>query len=461
MSQLGKHAIIIGGSISGLLTARVLSDFFAQVTILERDSLPQGGEYRNGAPQAKHLHVLLARGQHIMEQLLPGISAELTATGAPQLQWGMNQRLYTPSGLVGKYDSGITVNACGRASLEWLVRQRIQQIPNVTFITETDVEDVVIENGVVVGVVLQARKTRGASETLRGDFVVDASGRRSKAPVWLQAHGYPAPAETIINAHTGYATRWYTFDGELPADPCVIVQARPKMGFYRGAGYMLTEGGQMVVTVLGANSDYPPTDETGFMAFLQSLPVPDLYEVVQRATPITPIYAYRGLENQMRHYERVAQRPENFIITGDAAVAFNPIYGQGMTSAAMQAEVLANLLCSAQGLTGFAAQFQQALAQNAQEAWLLSTSEDMRYPLVEGAKPNFRARLFHRYTDLIGQAINHDAVVAATFAQVLNMVKPASALMHPTIIGRVLWQVLRRRETVAQVPAKMTSTQWA
>ncbi len=88
MTKPYKHAVVIGGSMAGLFAARVLSDHFERVTIIERDHLPSGPELRNGVPQARHLHVLLARGMNIMEGLFPGLNAELDVAGSPPIHWG-------------------------------------------------------------------------------------------------------------------------------------------------------------------------------------------------------------------------------------------------------------------------------------------------------------------------------------------------------------------------------------
>jgi 2-polyprenyl-6-methoxyphenol hydroxylase-like FAD-dependent oxidoreductase len=456
MNSTTTHAIVIGGSIAGLMTARVLSQHFGRVTVVERDALPQGGEYRNGAPQARHLHVLLARGQRIMEQYFPGFEHDIYHTGAPIIQGGLNNLTLTAAGWIRRFDAGVTLSATGRASLEWLVRQRVQALPNVEFITETDVEHLLAseDGSVITGVQLKSRRNRkGDSFALQGDFVVDASGRRSNTPEWLTELGYAAPETTIVNAHTGYATRWYKLTPETTPDVAMLaIQARPSEGLYRGGGYLVVEGNRLVVTLLGANEDYPPTDEAGFMEFAKSLSTPVLYDLIKTLTPEEPIYAYRGLQNQMRHYEKLARRPENFIVIGDAAVAFNPIYGQGMSSAAMEAELLDKLLKknSIQNLRGFAAKFQKKQVQLTKGAWLLSTGEDMRFPLVEGQLPGMQERIFHRYTDLMLSSMAYDTVVAHAFYQVLNLLATPMALMRPDIMLRVMWHSLRHRQPEAQ-----------
>lgn len=436
------HAIVIGGSVAGLFAARVLSDRFDRVTIVERDELPNGAEYRPGVPQAHHLHVLLVKGQHIAEELFPGFAEDMRSAGCERGEWGdVNQFLVT-GGWTPRFNSGIFGNIGGRVTVEWLIRRRVEALPNVQFLTGREVEGLLADatKSTVTGVQLQVRADK-STETHTADLVVDASGRRSKAPDWLAALGYAAPETTIINAHTGYATRWFKKSPSLNLDlKAVLVQPRPADKLYRGAAYMVTEDDKVVVTLLGANHDYPPTDEAGFLEFARSLPSPIIYDLVRQAKPISMIYGYRKLENQERHYERLSRRPENFITTGDAAVALNPIYGQGMTSAAVEALALRDLLQTAdpRNLRGLAAKFQRRLHKVTRGAWLMSTSEDMRYPDVEGANRGPMVRLINRYFDMVAMAMPYDIVITKAFIEAMAMLKsPAAALMRPDVMLRV------------------------
>ncbi|MBZ0279270.1 MAG: FAD-dependent monooxygenase [Anaerolineae bacterium] len=453
MNSQREQAIVIGGSMAGLLAARVLSDHFQQVTIIERDQLPDEGVYRNGVPQSRHLHTLLVQGQRIMETMFPGFSDEMAAEGAPEVTWGIGNVFLTTGGYAQPQDSGIKSNLLARVELEWLVRKRIYQIENIRFITERDVRGLIAtaDGKAVIGVETESR-TDHRVEQIFAQLVVDASGRGSKAPEWLQTLGYDAPPETVINAHTGYATRWYEIPADASNDWAIVIQPRPGEKLYRGGGLLVMDGNRWVVTLLGANGDYPPTDEEGFMAFAKSLPGPDIYEAIKDAKPITSIYGYRKLENRMRHYERLTRRPEGFVVTGDAACALNPIYGQGMTASAMEAEMMGKLLRRYNGrsLAGFPAAFQKDLRRVADGPWLMATSEDMRYPDVEGQRPNAVMHLMHRYLDLLAKAIPYDKKVTMAFVKGMNLLEHPSVMMHPAIVARVLlrtWQMRRNRQS--------------
>lgn len=437
------HAIVIGGSMAGLLAARVLSERFDRVTIIERDELPDGAEYRNGVPQARHLHSLLIKGQEIMDDLFPGFTEEMTAEGCPHGTWGWDLAFLVTGGWTPRFDSGLTNNASGRITLEWLVRRRVKAIQNVAFLTNRQVEGLMSDENrsTVKGVRVLSRGDK-SEEILYADLVVDASGRGSKAPEWLKALGYKAPDVTIINAHTGYASRWFKRPAAMVLDYGVVgIQPRPAQKFYRGGGYLKVEGDEIVVTLIGANGDYPPTEEESFVEFARSLPTSILYDIIRHAEPISPIYGYRKLENQERHYERLVRRPENFIVTGDAAVALNPIYGQGMTSAALETLELAKLLkhYDVRKLQGFAARFQRQVHKVTRGPWLMATAEDLRYPDVEGSKPGLMTRMIHRYFDLVALAMPHDEVVSNGFFEAMGLVKsPVAAMASPKVLVRVL-----------------------
>lgn len=463
MQSSQTHAIVIGGSMAGLLTARVLSDFFDQVTIIERDKLPDAPDYRNGTPQGRHLHALLTRGQRIMEDYFPGFEDELAAYGSPRIHWAYNTRIITIGGPSPRFESQIYSNLTSRHTLEHIVRQRVRQIANVTFIEEAQVTRLEAEQACVTGV--RIKSGRGHDEhmqTLRGHLVVDASGRRSNAPDWLRELGYDAPDETVVNGYLGYATRWYEAPDHADLE-ALAIQANTPAGHYRAGGIFRVDGNRWVVTLSGGNKDYPPTDEAGFDAFAASLNAPDLYNIIKEAKPISPIYGYRRTENRMRHYERLTRRPENFIVLGDAACAFNPVYGQGMSVAAMQTVELRDLLrqtADVRYLDGFAAHFQKRVATVVANPWQLATAEDLRYPSTDGDEPGVFVRWLRRYTDALAYAMAYDPAVVKGFVLVQNLEKSgASLLTNPRVVAGVFWQMLRKpfrprqhRPTSAQRP---------
>jgi flavin-dependent dehydrogenase len=272
-------------------------------------------------------------------------------------------------------------------------------------------------------------------ETLQADLVLDASGRHSRAPAWLRALGYDAPAEARVDSHIGYASRVY----DLPEPPAgrawrgMVVSAYPPR-YLRGGVIWPLEDGRWLVTLGGAGGGYPPTDEEDFLAFAKSLPVPELYEAIREGEPRSPIYGYRDMSNVRRFYERLTRLPEGFAALGDAVCAFDPVYGQGMSVAAIEVELLRGLLLragAADDLRGFGRRFQRALARRVALPWQMATALDVRVPGAEGAAPGLSTRLMHRYLDRLMRLLPVMERAERTFVETAHFVAPPRALFAP------------------------------
>jgi 2-polyprenyl-6-methoxyphenol hydroxylase-like FAD-dependent oxidoreductase len=431
---------------AGLLAARVLADHFDQVTIVERDHLPQGAQFRAGVPQSRHVHALLARGAELLERLFPGLEADVRAAGAHCLQWPRDVMWLLPAGWCTRFDSGIKVLSCSRGLLEWSVRRRLACRDTVSFLDASEVTGLVPcpGGGAVAGVQLRSR--RGGSgaaapvATLPASLVVDASGRDSQAPRWLAALGYPAPRETRIDALAGYASRCYARPSHHRGDwKALFLQARPPTSTRLGLIFPI-EGDRWLVSLQGMGSDYPPTGEAGFLEFARGLRSPLLYDAIKDAEPLSPIHGYRSIANQWRHYEGLRRQPESFVVLGDAACAFNPIYGQGMATAALAAAALQRSLEEQRlrqrdgSLTGLASRCQQRVARGCSAAWLLATSEDLRYPTTRGARPDLTTRLLHRYLNRVIEAATVHPAVNRAFLDVVNLISPPTSLFRPSVL---------------------------
>lgn len=449
--QPNQHALVIGSSMAGLLAARVLADFFARVTVVERDRLPDGPLGRKGLPQARHIHILLARGRDILEHLFPGFQAELVAQGAQRLDVIGDVEWFGPLGWNTRVPSGIMTPACPRDLLDWTIRRRLlADYPAIEFLEETEVVGLTsnADSTWVTGVQVRRRAT-AEEETIPADLVVDASGRGSKAPEWLRALGYPAPQETVISAFIGYASRIFARAGARPWAG-VLMQPTPPH-HRRGGALFPLDAERWIITLAGAGKDYPPTDEAGFLAFAQSLRHPLLYEIMREAEPLSPIVGSRSTENRWRHYERLARQPEGLVLLGDAVCALNPVYGQGMSAAGLGALKLGACLRmqsrqSRGNSAGLARRFQRELAKVNQPIWLLATGEDFRYPQAVGGKRNLLTTLTHIYIDHVLRRANRDPEVYQRLVEVLHLLKPPTALATPRILIAGLQEALRRSE---------------
>jgi 2-polyprenyl-6-methoxyphenol hydroxylase-like FAD-dependent oxidoreductase len=443
------HAIVIGGSMAGLLTARALADLFTRVTVIDRDRLPDGPQPRKGVPQARHVHILLLRGQAILEQWFPGLEDELGRLGAPRLDVTQDGLWLNRAGWGPVFASGRYGRSCSRDLREWVVRGRLGAIPAIRFRKECDVVGLLADStgARVTGVRVHPRGQMtgpAVEEELTADLVVDAGGRGSRAPEWLAALGYAKPQELVINSFLGYSSRYYAPPEDFtPPWQGLYVQPAPP-AHMRGGGIYRVEGGRWLVTLVGIGGNYPPTTDPDYLEFVRSLRSPVLYDALRRARPLSPIAGYRGTANRWRYYERLARWPEQFVVIGDAACAFNPVYGQGMTAAAQGAATLAAALRDQRrrhpdgDLHGLAARFQRQLARDNRPLWTIATLEDFRCPQTVGGRPTLVNRVAQRYIDQLLRRSTTDRAAYLTLVEVLQLVQPLSALVRPGMLLRVL-----------------------
>jgi 2-polyprenyl-6-methoxyphenol hydroxylase-like FAD-dependent oxidoreductase len=446
------HAVVVGASMAGLLAARVLADHYAHVTVVERDHLPATVASRAGAPQARHTHILLLRGQRILERLFPGLQHDLTAAGAPRLNLTNDWGIFQSGGWAPRGPSEYEVFTCSRDLLEAAVRERLRRDQRIHFLERHDAVGLLADpdRNHVVGIRLRARSDGQRDESekqVRAALVVDASGRESRAPQWLTDLGFMAPVETTINSFLAYASRWYrrpratTIDwraalvsGQVPVEP-------------RSGGVFPVEGDRWIVTLGGIGGVVPPTDEQGFLAFARALPVPSVAEAIEQAEPLTPIYGYRRTDNRLRHYEGLTRQPDGFVLIGDAVCAFNPVYGQGMTVAAMGAELLDRVLREHKlrrpdgDQEGFAAEFQRQLARVNHTPWLMATGADLGWPTTVGGRPSRSDRVVQRYITQVLRLVPRDPHTYRVFLEVTHLLRPPSALFDPRILRRMVRMV--------------------
>jgi 2-polyprenyl-6-methoxyphenol hydroxylase-like FAD-dependent oxidoreductase len=431
----GEHAVVLGGSIAGLLAAHVLAGRFERVSVVDRDELPLEARPRAGVPQARHLHHMLAHGRAALERLFPGIVEELLAAGAQRIDIVRDVAWLGRSGWAPRTPSGLDTTLCSRDLVEACIRRRLVANPRLRLLERQIATGLCAEQGRVRGVQLQPRGG-GEGVELQADLVVDASGRGSRAPEWLATIGVAPPAESSVSAFLGYASRLVILPPALVPDwKVLLIQSRPPYNPRTGT-MTLQEHGRWIVTLAGAARDYPPTDEAGFLAFARSLPDPTLAQLLERAEALTPIVGFRRSANRLRHFERV-QLPAGFIAMGDAVCALNPYYAQGMTNAARGALVLAACLGHNWRHPAWPRRFQRRLAAANRLPWLLATGEDFRYPSTEGHRHS-ATRLLHWYVDRVMARATTRPALFHSFIQVMHMLKPPLSLLSPPTAARVL-----------------------
>jgi 2-polyprenyl-6-methoxyphenol hydroxylase-like FAD-dependent oxidoreductase len=439
--------VVIGAGMGGLATAAALLRHVERVTIIERDPLPTVPAGRSGVPQGRHLHALQPGGLAALERLIPGLEDELVARGAARLTVPRDVLWMSAAGWMTPFTGHRrTMVSASRDLIEYTARRRLTGQPGISVRSGVEVAGLAVDTGRVVGVHIRARGAAPGEpcERLAADLVIDASGRRSAAPDWLADAGYERPHETVIDAELAYASRIYrrTDDELVPGYRSCFLQAKPPRTTKMGVIFPI-EGERWMLTLAGTNGDLPPTDEAGFATFARALRSPVIADAIEQLEPLSPITGFRRTANRRRHYEDV-RMPDGFAVVGDAACAFNPVYAQGMSAAALTAEAVESTLAAHRArdggrLVGATAHLQRAVAKANAGAWMVATGEDLRYPATRGGRPSGPVdRLLRRYLDRVVAAAAVDTAVNAAFFDVIALLAEPSSLLRPAMSLRVL-----------------------
>lgn len=435
-----KHAVVIGCSLAGLFAARVLSDHFEHVTVLERDPVSDQPESRRGQAQARHLHGLLAQGFRIIKELFPDIEQDLVKAGAVMTDMGEDARWYHFGGYKKQFASGLVGVAVSRIFFEWQIRSYVTALPNVTIRSSASARGVSLDDdrARILGVDIVHGKDEMQRSTVEADLVIDASGRGSSSGKWLEGLGFERPHEEEIKVGVGYATRLYRRrPNDLVGANLVMISPTPPQQKHMTFMFPV-ENDRWIVAAGGCFGDHPPTDENEYLEFIRRLPVPDVYDVVRQAEPLSDIFTYKFPSSLRRRYETLKRFPEGYLVLGDAIASFNPIYGQGMTSAVMQAQELDRLLRQRSTLVDLWRPFFERIGKVVDIPWQMAACEDFRYPEAVGKKPPL-TDFTNAYLAKVHRATQRDTVVYAQFLKVMNLMAPPASLMHPKIVWRVLY----------------------
>jgi 2-polyprenyl-6-methoxyphenol hydroxylase-like FAD-dependent oxidoreductase len=453
MRKSGDHAVVLGASMAGLLAARVLSDAYERVTVVERDVLSSKPENRRGVPQGRHAHMLLPRGAQILDELFPGLLDDLAAGGAPVIR-DLEELRFSPIGhrlrLEGHSPDLVACQA-SRPFLEAHVLARVRALPTVELVDRCEVAGLVTTaaRDRVTGVRI-LHGTVGAEETLDADLVLDATGRGGRAAAWLASIGYDQPPQEQLPIHIKYATRHLRLrPGALPGQKFIAVGAEP--GRPTGLVLFAEERGRWILTLIGHDRHHPPTDPEGFLAFVETTAPLDVFAAVRDAEPLDNIVAYRFPANLRRRYERLRRFPKGLLVFGDALCSTNPAYGLGMSVAALQAAALQDTLAG--GDRDLARRFFRAAAKPINMAWQLTVGSDLALPQVQGPRP-LPVRVINAYVNRVLTAAERDPAVAEQFLRVAALQNPATRLFRLSTARRVLLGSLRRR----RAPALDTTT---
>ncbi|HUR23352.1 MAG TPA: FAD-dependent oxidoreductase [Acidimicrobiales bacterium] len=431
------RAVVLGGGMAGVLAARVLTDHATEVVLVERDDLSGGPVARRGVPQGNQVHGLLARGLERMESMFPGLTAELADAGAEvadpgvDLQWWVTGQRKPPSPI----GPGVS---CTRPFLEWHLRRRLTALSGVR-IVQARAEALTATAGRVDGVLLAE-----SGERLSADLVVDCTGRSTRMDEWLAALGYAAPPRRTVNVELGYATRFYPREpDDRLGDARAIISITEDYQRARGAVAFPAEGGRWIVTVGAYHDDRPRADAADFAERLRTDPVPAMHQFADREDALTDVTTFRYPASVRRDFHRLRRFPAGLVALGDSVASFNPLYGQGMTSAALQAGALAAYLGSGPATTEPATRYFRRLRPVVNSVWKLSTSADFRLSHVTGDRPA-GLKMTLLLNDIYTKATLRDADLHGLFLRVLNLQTRPEQLARPDHLARALW-VLRSR----------------
>ncbi len=444
MSRIGNIALVMGRGMAGLAAAAALARHFEQVVIIEKDLISNKVEARPGVGQGNHVHSLMKGGEQSIERLLPGTTKELLARGGIEVRSSIDTCFYQQGDWLPRRDLGFCNISASRALIEDTVFQRLLCDPVVSIRDNTSVEDITYDgNGRVCGV--SVRTPGKPAENLSADVVVDCTGSLSRVRESLAAHGYDAPQEFKINIGMTYASAIVEIPEDFSVGYKILgVSARPPKK--RGGIVSVIEGGQWLVSLVTRFENRMPVSYEEMLAFARDIEVPDIADFLSRAKITTPLRNYRKPDATWRRFDKVRCFPEGLLVLGDAIASFNPVYGQGMSTAWLQAcaldDVLNQRAISQDGLDGFANDYFQLAMQICRNAWNSSTLIDAAYEEVTGdIQPGSEQGI------LIQRALRtllaDDPELHADFIGVGQMTTPISTLMRTDRVQRIMAAVAK------------------
>jgi 2-polyprenyl-6-methoxyphenol hydroxylase-like FAD-dependent oxidoreductase len=463
---IGKQAVVIGAGMAGLAAAGALADHFDQVVVLERDTLPSEPTYRAGTPQARHVHALLLSGQRALSELFPGFEQDLARVGAVPLRAGLDVRMERPGyDPFPQRDLGWFSYAVSRPAIEHAVRRRLESRANTTLRQRCRVQEVLASpNGAAVTGV-RYENDNGASETIAADLVVDASGRGALTLALLQSIGRPLPEETTIGIDLGYATCIFAIPDDAPTDWKGVMTFGQAPQNSRGGLMLPLEGNRWMATIGGRHGDVPSGDAEGFLTYARALRTPTIYNAIRHAKRLDGVARYGFPESVRRHFERLEVFPRGLLPIGDAICRFNPVYGQGMSVAALEACLLQRLLERLGGdrlegarlkgarlkgdrlkgdrlggdsdpIAGLAPAFLAEVQTLIETPWSAAIL-DFVFPGTRGQRPaDFEITL--QFGIALTRLAAEDPDVHKLTAEVQNLLKPRSVYRDPALVQRVL-----------------------
>jgi 2-polyprenyl-6-methoxyphenol hydroxylase-like FAD-dependent oxidoreductase len=435
-----KTAVVVGAGMGGLAAAKVLSNHFSRVTVLDRDILPSQPEPRIGTAQSKHTHVLIGGGLKTLSALFPGFEENLHAAGAVKMRVGLEACMERPGyDPFPVRDLGFDIYSGSRPLFELVTRRRVEQQENIELLPACRVTGLIAsqDDSAIKGV--RWESSGGQTQTLHADIIVDASGRGTLTLELLDTLGFPRPEETEIGIDQAYSTLIFERPSTFPSTwkSMIFLPSAPTSS--RGAFLFPIENNRWILSVGGNHGDAPPGDLVGLLEFLKTLRTQTIYNAVKDAKPIGDIARFVLPSSVRRHFEKLQQFPKGLFVVGDGICRFNPVFGQGMSVAAQEAAILDRLLASraddSDTLDNPGIEYFAACQDVIETPWAVAMN-DFVYPKTRGQRPpDFGQRIQYGIAQI--RLAAEDAAVQKLVTEVNHLLKPQSALREPELVKRV------------------------
>ena len=440
-SSIGHRAVVLGAGMGGLAAAGALAPFFDKVTVLERDHLPDAPAQRLGALQGRHVHGLLAGGQRALETIFPGFTDAIVEAGAAPVRANAGFRFEPPGhDPYPQRDFGWVTYCLSRPLIEFTCR-RLAAAAGVEFRPRARVRRLEASEDGATMLAVHVEDDDKRAERVTADLIVDATGRGHPTLDLLKALGRPPAPETVIGVDLSYGSAVFEIPPDAP-DDWKGVMTFPNPGESTRGGLLAPmENGRWILSAGGRQEDAPPEDEAGFMAFVRGLRTQTIYNAVKGATRIGDIALYGFRESAWRHFEQLAPLPRGLVPFADSICRFNPVYGQGMSVAALEGVLLARLLAERAAAGGSLDDLSPVFLAEAQDIvrgpWQMSAIPDFANPLTRGERPPNLPEIF-RFGAAFAELAARDPEVHKLDAEVRALLKPPSALADPLLVAKVM-----------------------
>jgi 2-polyprenyl-6-methoxyphenol hydroxylase-like FAD-dependent oxidoreductase len=438
---VGRRAVVIGAGIGGLAAAGALAQYFERVDILERDQLATSVGSRPGTPQDRHPHGLLAGGLHALDQIFPGFRRDLAAAGAVPVSFAREVQFERPDvGVLPKRDFGISVLCATRPLIERVLRRRAEAVANITLQPACRVTGIVLAASGAGVRGIRFGNGSGGSEALVADLVVDASGRGAPTLTLFDALGWDRPQMTEIGVDITYATAVVEIPHDAPTEWKLALTLPDPPHVALHSVLVPTEDRRWIIAIADHRATAWIETWDAFLEASRSLITPTVYHALRYAQPPDGIRHYRFPVSTWKHFERLPRLPRGVLPVADTFCRFNPIHGQGMSSAAKQALLLQDVLSRAAAdpdpIAALQSGFMSEVASVLETPWIMSTSADLAFPQTRGERPDNFAQT-REFEAALFRAAVVDPVVHRAMLEVVQLLQPHTLLREPDIMRRI------------------------